>query len=393
MTPTDTPSKVLVIDDELGPRESLRFLLKPYYQVFCADGVDRGLELLREHQPEAVILDIRMPGRSGIDGLQEVRRIDPDTAVIMLTGYAALGTAQEALRHGASDYLEKPFDTAEMRRTVRWHVARTRLRRQRAQLVRDMEQMQARLAAELQQRDHLAELGQASAEFVHDLRNVLAGTCSSVELLRLELSGEESAAARGDPSLAEEYLGMMEHTAMQCKDLLDAWGGLIHRRPSRECLFPLDTLIAETVAACQSAAQARGARLQADLETPGTHVLGDRVQMGRALSNLIHNAIQALPPAAGSVTVCVRHADRQVQIRVIDNGGGIRPEVLGRVFQPQFTTRQAHGGMGLGLFIARKVVEAHGGTLSVEKTAGQGTTMLITLPLQAPASPATGAAG
>ena len=381
MLATESLPKILVIDDELGPRESLRFLLKPDYRVLCADGVDRGLELLREHAPDAVILDIRMPGRSGIEGLREIRRIDPDTAVIMLTGYAALGTAQEAVRNDASDYLEKPFDAGEMRRTVHWHVARTRLRRQRVQLAGEMEKMQERLTAELRQKDHLAELGQASAEFVHDLRNAFAVACGSAELLRLELGGELAPGPAATPSVADEYLAMMERTIAQCRDMLDSWGRLIKQEPSQPNVFAIDTLVQEVVGTCQPAAQAAQARLLCDLDAGAIAVLGDRVQLGRALANIIHNAIQALPQTAGCVRVAVTREASQVVVRVSDNGCGIPAEHLDHVFTPQFTTKRAQGGMGLGLFIARKVTEAHHGTLSVASTAGQGTTMQIALPL------------
>lgn len=381
MTSTDTLPKVLVIDDELGPRESLRFLLKPDYRVLCADGVDRGLELLREHAPDAVILDIRMPGRNGIEGLREIRRIDPDTAVIMLTGYAALGTAQEAVRNDASDYLEKPFDAGEMRRTVQWHVARTKLRRKRMQLANEMERMQERLTSELRQKDHLAELGQASAEFVHDLRNAFAVACGSAELLRLELGGVTPPDPASEPSVTDEYLAMMERTISQCKEMLDAWGRLIKQEPCQPVVLSLGALVQEVVAARQPAAQAAQARLIHDLEAGDTVVRGDPVQLGRALANIIHNAIQALPATAGCVCVSLRRDDRHAFLRVTDNGCGIPSEHLEHLFKPQFTTKQARGGMGLGLFIARKVTEAHGGVLSVESRVGLGTTMQITLPL------------
>ena len=110
MTITPELPQVLVIDDEVGPRESLRMLLKPNYQVHTANSVEAGIRLLREKKPDAIVSDIRMPGTSGIDGLRRIREIDPHVAVIMLTGFGALETAQEALRLGANDYISKPFD-------------------------------------------------------------------------------------------------------------------------------------------------------------------------------------------------------------------------------------------------------------------------------------------
>src|ERR1043166_605289 len=116
--------QVLVIDDEMGPRESLRMLLKPSYQVHTADSVEIGLQLLNEKKPDAIVLDIRMTGVTGIEGLRRIRQIDPHLSVIMLTGFGALETAKEAVRLGANDYISKPFDAGEMREVIGRNVER-----------------------------------------------------------------------------------------------------------------------------------------------------------------------------------------------------------------------------------------------------------------------------
>ena len=179
---TDLP-QVLVIDDEMGPRESLRMLLKPNYQVYTADNVEAGLRILREKKPDAVISDIRMPGTSGIDGLRKIREIDPHVAVIMLTGFGALETAKEALRLGANDYISKPFDAREMREVIGRNVERTRIQRTGVNAAAEIKELNNRLLKELAQKERLASLGQASAEFVHDLGNPLTIVWGYVQLL------------------------------------------------------------------------------------------------------------------------------------------------------------------------------------------------------------------
>src|SRR5947209_7670019 len=215
--PRDLP-QVLVIDDEMGPRESLRMLLKPNYQVYTADNVDAGLRLLREKKPDAVISDIRMPGTSGIDGLRKIREIDPHVAVIMLTGFGALDTAQEALRLGANDYLSKPFDAKQMREVISRNVERTRLQRSSENTLSELNELNQRLRRELAQKERLASLGQASAEFVHDLSNPLTIVWGYVQLLakKLEQNGETSQAS------AKE-LGIIEQNVRLCRELLTMW--------------------------------------------------------------------------------------------------------------------------------------------------------------------------
>src|SRR6266566_8293508 len=150
--PIEQP-KVLIIDDEMGPRESLRMLLKPNYQVHTADNVELGLQLLREKAPDAIVMDIRMPGTNGIDGLRKIREIDPHLSVIMLTGFGALETAQEALRLGANDYINKPFDAREMREVIGRNVERTRLHRTGVNAAEEIKELNNRLLKELAQKE------------------------------------------------------------------------------------------------------------------------------------------------------------------------------------------------------------------------------------------------
>lgn len=103
-------SKILVVDDELGPREALRMILQDDYEVSTANSGDQALEHLSRSEYDLVILDIRMPDMNGIDLLAEVKKIVPDTEVVMITAYASVDTATSALRYGALDYLIKPFD-------------------------------------------------------------------------------------------------------------------------------------------------------------------------------------------------------------------------------------------------------------------------------------------
>ena len=102
--------KILVIDDELAPRESIRMVLKDRYAVSTAKGAIEGLELMTEDPVDLVVMDIKMPKMDGITALQEIKKNHPDTEVVLLTAYASLETARDAIRFGAFDYLIKPFD-------------------------------------------------------------------------------------------------------------------------------------------------------------------------------------------------------------------------------------------------------------------------------------------
>src|SRR5437667_9383513 len=109
MTAATELPHILVIDDEMGPRESLRMLLKPNYQVHTAECVEAGIKLLKEKQPDTIVMDIRMPGGSGIESLREIRDSDPRLWHSSLTGFGALETSREALGLGSDDYCDQPF--------------------------------------------------------------------------------------------------------------------------------------------------------------------------------------------------------------------------------------------------------------------------------------------
>src|SRR5947207_14029547 len=126
MTAATELPKILVIDDEIGPRESLRMLLKPDYNVQTADCVEAGLKLLKEKQPDTIVMDIRMPGMTGIEGLRKIREIDPHLSVIMLTGFGALETANEAVRLRTKDPIRTPFDAGALREVIGRTLERTR---------------------------------------------------------------------------------------------------------------------------------------------------------------------------------------------------------------------------------------------------------------------------
>jgi putative two-component system response regulator len=105
---------ILIVDDEVGPRESLRMILKPIYEIYTAANGDEALQVISKESIDLVTLDLRMPGLSGIDVLREIKKIKADVEVIVITGYGTLTNAQEAIRYGAGDFISKPFNVADI---------------------------------------------------------------------------------------------------------------------------------------------------------------------------------------------------------------------------------------------------------------------------------------
>ncbi|PYL05518.1 MAG: hypothetical protein DME34_11305 [Verrucomicrobia bacterium] len=375
----ETP-QVVVIDDEIGPRESLRMLLKPNYQVHTADCVEAGLKLLKEKQPDTIVMDIRMPGVNGIEGLRKIREIDPHLSVIMLTGFGALETAKEALRLGANDYISKPFDTGEMRDIIGRNVERTRVHRASERAASEISELNNRLLKELAQKERLASLGQASAEFVHDLGNPLTIVWGYVQLLAKKLEQSENGGAMQNATSIKE-LKIIEQNVRLCRELLTMWQSY----GSAEALTPkpvsVSAILQEVLRGVAGMATQSGVELRIDICDDPCTLAGDAVQIKRAIQNVIVNAIQASADKKGSVRIACTRKDFYVDLRVEDDGAGIAQGQMNKIFDPYFTTKQAKSGTGLGLYISKKVVEDHNGSIKAESTPGMGSTFTIRLPL------------
>jgi putative two-component system response regulator len=122
----NTPN-VLIVDDEIGPRESLRMILKPSYNVYSVENGHAAIQMVQQMEMDVVTLDLKMPGISGIDTLKEMRAIDPDIMVIIITGFGSLTTAIEAIRYGVFDYIPKPFNVPEIMSIIDRSVQRRKI--------------------------------------------------------------------------------------------------------------------------------------------------------------------------------------------------------------------------------------------------------------------------
>jgi len=143
--------KILIVDDELGPRESLRMILQWDYDVVMAEGGRSALAVLEKENYDLVILDIRMPDINGIDLLAEIKQIAPDTEVVMITAYASVETAANALRYGALDYLIKPFQADAVRDAVEKGLQRSRQNRNLQSKMEQLELANRSLEEEIEQ--------------------------------------------------------------------------------------------------------------------------------------------------------------------------------------------------------------------------------------------------
>jgi signal transduction histidine kinase len=376
---TDLKGKILVIDDEIGPRESLRILLKTQYEIVTADRVDAGLASLDEQSFDLIIMDIRMPGKTGIEGLREIRAINQSVSIIMLTGYGALETAQEAIRLGANDYLKKPFDVHEIQIVVAKNIERTRLENRKAQAENQIDELSERLKSTLKKRDNMTELGMASSEMVHDLRNPLMVLRGYVELMKMEMEQINTT-----PEL-HSYLDQIESQILRCAELAEDWYNLGKGTPDNLIEVNIAKMLSELVLGTNQTHPDVDIYLPEGPESESITVLANNLQMYRAFQNIIGNAVRALRNREQKkISVHFQRAGNMIITTITDTGCGINPEHIQWIFDPLASFQEGpKKGLGLGLFITKKIIENHSGTITMDSPPGQGTTVTITLPAAA----------
>ena len=181
--PSSTKQTLLIVDDEEGPRQSIRIVFKDDYNILMSDNGSAALQLAKHNSVDAAVLDIRMTGLSGIEVLNGLKGIDPSTEVVMLTAYETLETARQALRLGACDYLNKPFDIATLRDSVRNAMERRSISLQ----IRANNQRLRELSIEIQNqkvREELARTrGEIYASIIHDINGPLTIISGFIEVI------------------------------------------------------------------------------------------------------------------------------------------------------------------------------------------------------------------
>jgi len=136
-------ASVLVVDDDLGPRESLRMILKPLYDVRTATNGQEALDCIQKEKIDLITLDIKMPGLSGMDVLRELRKLGSDAAVVIVTGYGTLTNVQDAIRYGAVDFVSKPFNVPDIVAVVNKSVAQRSYNRKVKNIVQKIRSIHA----------------------------------------------------------------------------------------------------------------------------------------------------------------------------------------------------------------------------------------------------------
>jgi two-component system sensor histidine kinase/response regulator len=395
---------LLVVDDEDGARQSLQVIFKDEYDLLLAGDGATAVELAQKHKIDVAVCDIRMAGMSGIEVLERLKYVAPGIEVVMMTAFETTDTMRQALRLRACDYINKPFDVATMRSAVANAMQRHTLE---GEIHNNAEKLQE-LLAELQNQkidEQIAQTrGDIYASIIHDINGPLTVISGFIQLMNQRI-GNAARLDVEDLEFVKDRLKVITRQVTNCIEISRRYLGFLRRQSDESTRVGVNQLLNDLshLLRVHPSLQNNQFTVHPLPQDIGVKINGtDLIQI---LLNLAVNAFQC-SPRGSQVDVVGEVLQRPLdltsfkdgegerlfnvekfanvapllKLSVRDNGPGIPPEVLPKIFEPYFTTKGPRQGTGLGLNIVQRLVKEGGGALHVQTRVGQGTTFTVYLP-------------
>jgi len=356
---------ILVIDDEEAIRDSCcQVLTKAGYRTQTAEEGNVGLQKITEMKPDLVLVDLKMPGMSGMELLEKIAMIDPSIISIVITGYATIESAVEAMKRNAYDFLPKPFTPDQLRIVIKRGLERRRLVVESERLRREKEIM----------RENFVTL------VSHQLRSPLASVRQYFGVIREGFVGDVTDKQKQIIEKASKYLDDLMQLINDWLDMSRIDSGRIAQKFEPVAIEPV---LSEVLELATPLAEAGKIAIDLHLGHGISAVCGDRESLKQAIANLVSNAIN-YTPEGGTVVISTREQGNDLVVDISDTGIGISRDDLPFIFEEFFRVKSSQTlhvtGSGLGLPITKRIIDAHNGHIQVDSELGKGTTFSILLP-------------
>jgi signal transduction histidine kinase len=394
---------LLVVDDEDGPRQSLRVIFKDEYDMLMAEDGPTAIELAQKHPIDVAVLDIRMAGMSGIEVLERLKYVNPSIEVIMMTAFETTDTIRQALRLRACDYINKPFDLATIRAAVSQAMQRRTLESEIHSSAEKVQELLSELQNQKVEEQIAKTRGDIYASIIHDINGPLTVISGFVQVLNQRLN-RNSRLEMEDLEFIKDRLRIIARQVGNCVEISRRYLGFLRRQSEEAPRVSVNQLFKdlEQLIRVHPGRSDNEFGVQPMAEDLGVKMNGtDVIQI---LLNLTVNAFQSAPlshrvEVGGEILrepldltafkdgpndrlLNVESMDNTaplVKLWVRDTGPGIPAEVLPKIFQPYFTTKGPRQGTGLGLNIVQRLIKEGKGALHVHTRPGEGTTFTIYL--------------
>ncbi|OQX96045.1 hypothetical protein B6I21_02290 [candidate division KSB1 bacterium 4572_119] len=357
---------IIVIDDDPVMRLScLKILKKEGYEVETFEDGLQGLARIQQRKPDLLVVDLKMPKIGGMEVIAKVHEIDPMICIIVITGYATIGTAVEAMKTGAYDFLPKPFTPDELRIIVERGMERTLLARKSIELKKEKENLERRFVT-----------------FVsHQLQSPLSVVQQYLEVLRhLKESPNKE-------ELQQEWIDRSISRISELKEIVKDWLAIsrIDSGNLSECVEPVlvPPLFENILEGYEPSIIEKNIDTGLDLPKNVSPVAGQKECLKMLFENLINNAIK-YNKQNGKLAIKAVEEEKNVIFIIEDSGIGIPHDKLESIFDEFCRVKNDRTkdipGTGLGLAICSKIVKEFGGTITVKTKLNIGSSFKVTLP-------------
>ena len=404
IAPTRPRGTLLIVDDEEGPRQSLRAIFKDEYQVLLAADSPAAIALAQENKIDVAVLDIRLGGMSGIEVLERLKCVTPSIDVVMMTAFETAETLRQALRLHACDYFAKPFDISTMRAAV----ANAMLRRTiDSDLHTEADKLKQLLGELLNQRTDeqmSATRTEIYASIIHDISGPLTAISGYGQLMSQRI-GNSTRLKVGDLAFIKDGLQTINRQVKNCIEISRRYLSFLRRQPDEPPRVAVNQLLTDLAHLVRAHPSRHDNQFTIRSLPEDLTVWANGTDVIQILLNLTVNAFQcsshphSVELRASAVSqpldllqfrdgpqervFNIEHFENTAPLLAIairDNGPGIPPELLPRIFQPFFTTKPELLGTGLGLSIVQRLIKQAKGALHVRTRPGEGTTFTVYLP-------------
>ena len=392
---SDSPLILIVDDDPLVIKLVGAMLGKAGFRLISAFTGQEACQMAGEEQPELILLDIMMPEWDGFETIKRLKA-EPATAeipVVFLSAKTESADKVKGLQLGAADFINKPFDRAELLARIQTQL---RLRRQEDKLreySHNLEAMVAERTGQLIHADRLASLGTLSAGIAHEINNpttFILGNLQTMEQFwgRLEQHLQADATIGDNQQLQfiiKEIPEMLKAIRVGADRIVSIVAGLktfSRKDSSAKALIDVTRCLEEAMNLIHNRIK-YNIKVESDIQEDLRLVWANAQQLVQVFVNLLVNAADAIGDAAGQVWITARnHGPDSIRISVSDTGGGVSPEVRAKIFDPFFTTKPVGQGTGLGLSVTHGIIRDHEGSIAIGENEHHGAVFTITLPTE-----------
>lgn len=358
---------VMVVDDEPLTLEATALILEAFgFSVVQCSRPQDVISRLSNDAVDTVLSDIRMPALSGLDLLDQIRMFDPSLPVILMTGYADMNVAIDALKKGAFDFIIKPYNHEHLVTAVYKALNYRRL----LKMEQDYTQMLETFNNEIETLISERTMGIMALTIADRLRN--PASVIGIKCRRIIESGDMPA------NLAEEMRGIKEE-ADKLEGIVRDFQAMLKSRQSRFEYEDINRVILAVLPVVQKDAAIKGVDLRVELSKEPVKINTQAGLLRVALFQLIRNAVEA-SPAGGSVEVKTVSSGSHAEVYVSDTGSGIEQKDVERIFDPFYSTKKERFGMGLAL--VKQIVQEHMGSITVRSRDGKGAVFVMKFPLR-----------